>query len=189
MECIINEIFISMQVSRYLVKSFRQAKSKKNNLADSVQYLASSKLEKRQPIDLNSTQSIVDQFRQVAFGQVQEAVQSLDQWIATGGKKPEEDAWNNASVELASASLAHLRYFVINVNADNLTNGLITISKSLKNVLLDLFEMLAFTWIQQNFGDFLRHSGLQVRYFYELRNHYELAKKMYRISRKFQTLL
>jgi hypothetical protein len=151
------------------VKSCRQAKSSNNNLADSVQYLESSKEEKgKSTFDIRSTESIVAQFRQVAFGQVKEAVQSLDEWILKGDgksqKRREEEAWNNSSVELASASLAHLRYFVIKVNADNLTSGVISISPPLKKVLFELFEMLSFTWIQQNFGDFLRHSGLRVSF-------------------------
>ena len=149
------------------MKSYRQAKSSKNNLAESVQYLALLKEEQgKSTFDISSTENIVAQFRQVAFGQVKEAVNSLDEWILKGDgksqKRREEDAWNNSSVELASASLAHLRYFVIKVNADNLTSGVISISPPVKKVLFELFETLSFTWIQQNFGDFLRHSGLRV---------------------------
>ena len=159
------------------MKSYRQAKSSKNNLADSVEYLESSKENQGNcTFDINSTENIVAQFRQVAFGQVKEAVHSLDEWILKGDgksqKRLEEDAWNNSSVELASASLAHLRYFVIKVNADNLTSGVISISPPLKKVLFELFEMLAFTWIQEHFGDFLRHSGLRVGFNISSRTRY-----------------
>ena len=129
-------------------------------MADSVQYLAAPQQTKKTPLDLNSTQSIVSQFCQVAYGQIEEAVNSLDQWILKGHR--DEDAWNNSSVELTAAALAHLRYFVVKVNADNLMNGVISFTKPLKKVLFELFEMLAFSWIQQNFGNFLRHSGVQV---------------------------
>ena len=65
-----------------------------------------------------------------------------------------EDAWNNCSIELASASLAHVRYFVMRTFAANLTSGLNSISTPLKSILLDLFKTLAFTWMKENFGDF-----------------------------------
>ena len=152
-----------IQVARYLVKSFRQIKSGTFNVAESIQYLSTLNKEQRKPFELHSAQNIVNQFRHVAYGQIEEAVSMLDRWILKGHRA--EDAWNNTSVELISASLAHLRYFVMEGNADNLLNGVNSISKPLKNILLELFEMLAFTWMQQNFGDFLRHSGLQVMFF------------------------
>ena len=132
-------------------------------MADSVQYLAAPEQTQKTPLDLNSAQSIVSHFRQVAYGQIEEAVTSLDRWILKGHR--DEDAWNNSSVELTAAALAHLRYFVVKVNADNLMDGVISFTGALKKVLFELFEMLAFSWIQQNFGNFLRHSGVQVNLF------------------------
>ena len=157
-------LFLFSQVARYLVKSFRQSKTENCNLADSVQYLLDSSLDKDQDTSFQpiSAKSIVDQFRHVAYGQIKEAVGILDQWILKGGYKAEETAWNNASIELAKASLAHVRYFVIKVFADNLSQDIISMSKPLKDILMELFELLACTWIQQNFGDFLRHSTMQV---------------------------
>ena len=156
--------FLFSQVARYLVKSFRQSKTENCNLADSVQYLLETSLDKDQDASFQpiSAKSIADQYRHVAYGQINEAVGILDQWILKGGYKAEESAWNNASIELAKASLAHVRYFVIKVFADNLSQDIIPLSKPLKDILMELFELLACTWMQQNFGDFLRHSTMQV---------------------------
>ena len=115
-------------------------------------------------MDIVSIQNIVDQFQQVAYGKVIEAVQTVDYWTEKE-KIRAEDAWNNCSIELASSSMAHVRYFVMRTFAANLTSGLNSISTPLKSILLDLFKMLAFTWMQENFGDFLRHSGVKVRQF------------------------
>ena len=143
------------------MKSFRQCQESAKSLAESVQYLDSKNLSKRSSLDIEGIQNIVDQFQLVAYGQVKEAVQCVDHWTDVE-KSRSEDAWNNSSIELAASSLAHVRYFVIKTFAASLTNGLISITTPLKSILLSLFKMLAFTWIQENFGDFLRHSGVKV---------------------------
>ena len=143
------------------MKSFRQCQEHTKSLAESVQYLDSQNLSKCSKLDIKGIQNIVDQFEHVAYGQVKEAVQCLDHWTDVE-KSRSEDAWNNSSIELAASSLAHVRYFVIKTFAASLTGGLISMTTPLKSILLSLFKMLAFTWIQENFGDFLRHSGLKV---------------------------
>ena len=155
-------VIFYQQVARYLVKSFRQCRTSDTILPESVQYLDSSKLSRRKFLDIECIKNIVDQFQQVAYGQVKEAVQSIDHWTDIE-KKRFEDAWNNSSIELASAALSHVRYFIMNVFASNLISDLLSISTPLKSVLLSLFKMLAFTWMQQNYGDFLRYSGVKVR--------------------------
>ena len=143
------------------MKNFRQCQESTKSLAESVQYLDSRNLSKCSSLDIDGIQSIIDQFEHVAYGQVKEAVQCVDHWTDVE-KNRSEDAWNNSSIELAASSLAHVRYFVIKTFAESLTGGLISITTPLKSILLNLFKMLAFTWIQENFGDFLRHSGVKV---------------------------
>ena len=161
-------LLTTYQAARYLVKSFRQGKDKNTHLADSVQYLKS--LEQQQKgmmksnLQIDLPQNLVEQFEQVAFGQISEAVQQIDDSMSGQHRLRSEDAWNNTSVELTGAAIAHLRYFVVKTYAYNLSsaNNCNLFSDPVAKILLQLFEMLSLSWMQDSFGNFLRHTGVQV---------------------------
>ena len=68
---------------------------------------------------------------------------------------------NATSVELTHLSLSHIRAFVIEQYADVLmTNE--RMSQPIKNILTQLFQILAISWMMKFSGDFMRHSQLKV---------------------------
>ena len=57
--------------------------------------------------------TLIDLFGGVARGQLSDCVKSLDARTGEGARS--EDAWNDTSVELTQAAMAHTRYYVVKV--------------------------------------------------------------------------
>lgn len=71
----------------------------------------------------------------------------------TRGGMPPEDAWNDTSIELVAAAVAHCRAFMVDKFADAVAQS--PVSDSLKTVLSQLAELYAIYWLLNNKGDFL----------------------------------
>lgn len=68
-----------------------------------------------------------------------------------------EDAWNETSIELVQAAEAHCRALIVKNFAETV-RAYATISKELKQVMLQLCELYAVHSILKRLGDFLRAS-------------------------------
>lgn len=71
----------------------------------------------------------------------------------TRGGMPPEDAWNDTSIELVAAAVAHCRAFMVDKFAYAVARS--PVSDSLKTVLSQLAELYAIYWLLNNKGDFL----------------------------------
>jgi hypothetical protein len=67
---------------------------------------------------------------------------------------------NSTSVELSNLSMSHTRAFVIEQFSNFLNTK--TMSEPVKQVLKQLFEIEAITWILKQAGDFYRFADLKV---------------------------
>ena len=103
---------------------------------------------------------MTDLFREVAYGQISDAVAALDKRVKSGLRQ--EDAWNSTSVELTKAAMAHVRYFVVRNFADALQDSANQFSMAVKKILTNLFNILCCSWIQLYFGDFVCHTSIKV---------------------------
>ena len=72
-----------------------------------------------------------------------------------GGALP-EDAWNETSIELASAAESHCREFIVFRFAESVKDLNTKISKDLHQVLSQLCELYATYMVIQKLGDFLQ---------------------------------
>lgn len=71
---------------------------------------------------------------------------------AKGGMSP-EDAWNDTSIELVAASVAHCRAFMVEKFVEAVIKS--SVSRPLQTVLSHLAELYAVYWLLNNKGDFL----------------------------------
>lgn len=88
------------------------------------------------------------------FRKVKSAVDNLDRRIRSGATP--EDAWNETSIELASAAESHCRAFIVLRFAESVKALHTKISKELHQVLSQLCELYAAYWVIQKLGDFLQ---------------------------------
>ena len=136
---------LDQQTARGLVKNYGK-----------IGHSSSTNLQKHRQ-DLLCISGFVENFEAVAKGQVREAVEALDRRKGAGMRP--EDAWNSTSVELASAAMASIRHYVVKTNAEALTRQY---SSAVLGILTDLFYLLCYSWVQQHFGDFMRHTDIKV---------------------------
>ena len=145
-----------LQVARYLVKCCRQSK---DSLPQSTKYLQGALNQgapKGKPVmDISTPHGITDLYERVAKGQIVQAVTKMDKLSIS--KRP-EDAWNETSIELTQAAMAHTRYYVISENAHALYS--IKMSPEVKKVLTQLFHLISIHWIMRFSGDFQIYGGL-----------------------------
>ena len=84
-------------------------------LPSSIQYLSgclnSKKSNERAILDLVTPTGLVNLFQRVARGQIAQSIRNLDE-LNEKMDRP-EDAWNQSSLELTQAAMAHIRYYVI----------------------------------------------------------------------------
>ena len=146
------------QVARYLVKCCRQSREA---LPQSVQYLQGC-LHQNQPNntsqknDLATATGLTKIFEKVARGQIVQVVKSLESCQKSLSRP--EDAWNQNSIELTRAAMAHTRYFVIAEHT--LALECIPMSPPVKKVMKLMLQVTAISWIFKYSGDFQLHAGL-----------------------------
>ncbi|KAG5309180.1 ACOX1 oxidase, partial [Pseudoatta argentina] len=172
-----------LQTARYLVKAWRQAIGGEP-LPPTVGYLAvlsrgirlffvhfAYRVTFRQIIDIFSSHIIslhfctndFDFFIYLAaancdiFGKIRLATENMDRRIRSGTSP--EDAWNKTSIELAHCAESHCRAFLVMRFVENV-RGLTSVSKQLREVLMQLCELYSIYWVLQRLGDFLRFSCL-----------------------------
>ena len=95
-----------------------------------------------------SVSGLVDLFERVAQGEVFEVNKMLQKKVK----------WNDCSIHLCEAALAHGRSFVISQFHIGIENSSLT--HQLKKILTDLFQLLALSWILEDPSKFLRFSSL-----------------------------
>ena len=145
-------------MARYLVKCCRQSREA---LPQSVQYLQGC-LHQNQPNntsqknDLATATGLTKIFEKVARGQIVQVVKSLESCQKSLSRP--EDAWNQNSIELTRAAMAHTRYFVIAEHA--LALECIPMSPPVKKIMKLMLQVTAISWIFKFSGDFQLHAGL-----------------------------
>ncbi|CAH2049990.1 unnamed protein product, partial [Iphiclides podalirius] len=157
-----------LQTARYLVKAWRGASAA---LPPTVAYLAEARLSRHAPRWRTSVDGIVAGFQSIAAGKIRTCVAQIEKREKSG--MCFEDAWNMTSVQLASASEAHCRAFILSSFQAETEKLVVTTSASLKAVLLQLVELYAVYWSLQCLGDLLRFTSISERDIEELHNWYE----------------
>ncbi|XP_018305714.1 probable peroxisomal acyl-coenzyme A oxidase 1 isoform X1 [Mycetomoellerius zeteki] len=145
-----------LQTARYLVKAWRQAIGGES-LPPTVGYLAVLSRGVKQRPWKNTLSCIVQAHQAVAAGKIRLATENMDRRIRSGTAS--EDAWNETSIELAHCAESHCRAFLVMRFVENV-RGLTSVSKQLREVLMQLCELYSIYWVLQRLGDFLRFSCL-----------------------------
>ncbi|XP_071360739.1 peroxisomal acyl-coenzyme A oxidase 1 isoform X1 [Trachinotus anak] len=154
-----------LQTARYLVKSYRQAKSGQQ-LSGIVSYLNEAEHRRVQPqpvaarptvVNINDLASLVEVYKLRAATLVEMAAKSIQQELQR--RKSQEDAWNNSAIDLVRASDAHCHYVVVKLFTDKL--GEIG-DTAIHSVLSTLALLYALHGITQHSGDFLQAGLLNV---------------------------
>uniref|UniRef100_A0AAY4A7W1 Acyl-coenzyme A oxidase n=1 Tax=Denticeps clupeoides TaxID=299321 RepID=A0AAY4A7W1_9TELE len=147
-----------LQTARYLVKSYRQA-SEGQQLTGIMSYLneAQHRLH-AQPvanrptvIDISDLASLVEAYKLRAAKLVELATKSLQGELQK--HKNQEDAWNNAAIDLVRASDAHCHYMVVKLFVSRLGE---VGDVAVHSVLSTLAVLYALHGVSQNSGDFLQ---------------------------------
>ncbi|XP_059081404.1 probable peroxisomal acyl-coenzyme A oxidase 1 [Tigriopus californicus] len=142
---------LQLQVARFVMKCLDQDQSKP--LPESMKYLRAR--------DSSSTcttiRGLVLLFQTTARNMALKAQLALKANEKTASHKAY--AWNQTTVQLSLAALATVRAHVVSEFATAVENP--SISEPLRNILRDLFELLALAWIQRFSGDFLQYGGAQ----------------------------
>ena len=143
-------------MARYLVKCCRQSGEA---LPQSVQYLQgclqnTENTRSRGKNDLATATGLTKLFEKVARGQIVQVVKRLE---SLKSSRP-EDAWNQNSIELTKAAMAHTRYFVIAEHTLALEST--QMSKPVKKVMKLMLQVMSISWIFKYSGDFQIHAGL-----------------------------
>lgn len=89
------------------------------------------------------------------YSKIRLATENMDRRIRSGTAS--EDAWNETSIELAHCAESHCRAFLVMRFVENV-RGLTSVSKQLREVLMQLCELYSIYWVLQRLGDFLRVS-------------------------------
>uniref|UniRef100_A0AAY4A4G4 Acyl-coenzyme A oxidase n=1 Tax=Denticeps clupeoides TaxID=299321 RepID=A0AAY4A4G4_9TELE len=153
-----------LQTARYLVKSYRQA-SEGQQLTGIMSYLneAQHRLH-AQPvanrptvIDISDLASLVEAYKLRAAKLVELATKSLQGELQK--HKNQEDAWNNAAIDLVRASDAHCHYMVVKLFVSRLGE---VGDVAVHSVLSTLAVLYALHGVSQNSGDFLQAGLLSV---------------------------
>ncbi|XP_047985323.1 probable peroxisomal acyl-coenzyme A oxidase 1 [Leguminivora glycinivorella] len=159
-----------LQTARYLVKAWQQAKGG-NPLTPTVAYIASVSAGRRSPPWENTVEGIIHGFQQVSAGKIGACVANIEKRQRTGMSY--EDAWNMTSVQLANASEAHCRAFILTTYFTETENQIKSVSPALRTVLLQLVDLYVVYWALQRVGDLLRFTSISERDIEQLQSWYE----------------
>lgn len=159
---------LMLQTARYLVKAWKQATTGKV-MTPTVAYLV--KFFNNDRVQwANTPAGIISGFQAVAAGKTKAAYDTLFNYEKSG--LDYEDSWNNASVQLVSASEGHCRAILCEVSWTEMERISRTVSPELGKVLLQLAELYLIYWALEKRGDLFMYSTitrddiakLQVRY-------------------------
>lgn len=159
-----------LQTARYLVKAWQQSTTG-NNLPPTVSYLSRVSSTRRSPPWDNTVEGIIRGFETVAAGKIALCVANIEKRQKSG--MCYEDAWNMTSVQLASASEAHCRVFVLTSYFEETERQVKNASPQLKEVLLQLVDLYVVYWALQRMGDLLRFTSISERDIERLQYWYE----------------
>ncbi|XP_041975385.1 probable peroxisomal acyl-coenzyme A oxidase 1 [Aricia agestis] len=159
-----------LQTARYLVKAWQQARGGRQ-LPPTTAYLTVAADSRRHPPFDSTVEGIVHALQMVAAGKIALCVAQIEKRQESG--MCYEDAWNMTSVQLASASEAHCRAFVMSTFYKETSEKLLEVSAPLKLVLMQLVEIYALYWALETVGDLLRFTSISEREIMKMQSAYE----------------
>lgn len=92
---------------------------------------------------------------------VKVAAECMERGVRCGSSP--EDAWNEHSIDLAAASAAHCRAFMVDKFVEAVTQS--SVSEPLRKVLYQLAELYVVHWLLNSKGDFLMVSTCPIHAF------------------------
>ncbi|XP_018417949.1 PREDICTED: peroxisomal acyl-coenzyme A oxidase 2 [Nanorana parkeri] len=149
---------LHLQVARFLIKCFAAAQSGKP-LPQTTSYLStrlSSGCQANTHLDFLNPDVYMKAYESRAYRLIASAANKLHRLVQSGTEQYE--AWNNTSVELVKASIAHIHYLTVKT----FTSAVSTLSTQpeIKTVLKRLCDLYALHGIFTSAGDFLQHGYL-----------------------------
>ncbi|XP_063796955.1 peroxisomal acyl-coenzyme A oxidase 2 [Pseudophryne corroboree] len=147
-----------LQTARFLVKCFAGAQSGKPVPPD-VSYLSSplsSGCQATTHSDFRNPEVYLKAFEHRVYRLVASAATKIESLVLSGVEP--YMAWNNNSVELVKASMAHIHYLTVKVFISSLNS--LSNQPEIKTVLKRLCDLYALHGIFTSAGDFLQHGYL-----------------------------
>ncbi|KAM3914896.1 peroxisomal acyl-coenzyme A oxidase 2 [Leptodactylus fuscus] len=154
---------LHLQVARFLIKCFAGAQLGRP-LPTSTAYLSSpgaGTCQARTPADFLTPEIYIKAYEDRAYRLIASAANKMQNLVKSGVEQ--YLAWNNTSVELVKASIAHSHFLTVKIFTSVLNS--VSNQPDIKAVLKRLCDLYALHGIFTNAGDFLQHgylSGKQV---------------------------
>ncbi|KAM9326328.1 peroxisomal acyl-coenzyme A oxidase 2 [Gastrophryne carolinensis] len=152
---------LHLQAARFLMKCFGAVQLGKA-LPPTTTYLSlplSIRCQAKTPLDFLNPETYIKAYEDRAYRIIAAAAQKLHNLTQSGMEQ--HVAWNNTSVELVKASMAHLHYLTVKTFSSNLSS--LSAPPEIKRVLKRLCDLHALHGIFTNGGDFLQHGYLSSR--------------------------
>ncbi|XP_063147579.1 peroxisomal acyl-coenzyme A oxidase 2 [Candoia aspera] len=143
-----------LQTARFLIKCYGMAQMGQS-LPSSVAYFSSTifgKCQAQEKKDFLNPDIYTDAYKHRAFRSIRNAVIKLQHLVQSG--KAQHEAWNQCTVQLARAAMAHSHYIVV----QKFTEALEKFAKesAIQRVLKNLCDLFALHGIFSNAGDFMQ---------------------------------
>ncbi|XP_068109852.1 peroxisomal acyl-coenzyme A oxidase 2 [Hyperolius riggenbachi] len=154
---------LHLQAARFLIKSFGAAQMGKS-LSGFTSYLSSplsTGCQAKTHQDFLNPNTYVKAYEDRAYRLIAAAATKLQTLVQSG--EEQHVAWNNTTVELVKASIAHMHYLSVKLFISSLNS--LSVQTPIKTVLKRLCDLYALHGIFTSSGDFLQHgylSGKQV---------------------------
>uniref|UniRef100_A0A8C5QM38 Acyl-coenzyme A oxidase n=1 Tax=Leptobrachium leishanense TaxID=445787 RepID=A0A8C5QM38_9ANUR len=149
---------LHLQTARFLVKSFLLAQSGKA-LPASTTYLSSpvsNRCRANNQSDFLNPDVYVEAYQQRAYRLVASAANKMHGLVQSGSEQ--YLAWNNTSVELVKASIAHTHYMTVKIFADALQY--VSSEPEIQTAIKRVCDLYALHGVFTNAGDFLQDGYL-----------------------------
>ncbi|KRT79485.1 hypothetical protein AMK59_7150, partial [Oryctes borbonicus] len=148
-----------LQTARFLMKAWQSCLDGQP-LTPSVQYLNSIK-HSFAGVYQKSVPWIINAMQRIAAGKIEVAHRHMNDKIRGG--LDGEYAWNETSIELVAASVAHCRAFIVETYYNSILQIVPTVSKQLGKALTELCELYAVYTLLRCTGDLLRFNNITAR--------------------------
>ncbi|XP_026577428.1 peroxisomal acyl-coenzyme A oxidase 2 [Pseudonaja textilis] len=143
-----------LQTARFLVKCYGMAQMGQP-LPSSVAYFSSvnfGKCQAQEEKDFLNPDIYTDAYKHRAFRLIRNAAMKLQQLVQAG--KTQHEAWNQCTVQLTRAAMAHSHYIVVQKFTEELKNH--AKESAIQRVLKNLCDLFALHGIFSNAGDFMQ---------------------------------
>ncbi|GJQ68204.1 hypothetical protein Trydic_g10752 [Trypoxylus dichotomus] len=148
-----------LQTARFLMKAWQSCLDGQP-LTPSVQYLNNVK-QSFAGVYQKSVPWIINAMQRIAAGKIEVAHRHMNDRIRRG--LDSEYAWNETSIELVAASVAHCRAFIVETYYNSVLHIVPNVSKQLGKVLTDLCELYSVYTLLKCTGDLLRFNSVTAR--------------------------